>query len=75
MPLLNPMGITSGVWQGNYVQPDYRIPTVNANVASYPTGANSLNLSWPIASYSQPGVTLTSPLPAWANSSGAGPSV
>jgi hypothetical protein len=55
MPLLNPMGITSGVWQSNYQQPDYRNPTVNANVASYPVGANSQNLTWPIAVYSQPG--------------------
>jgi len=61
-------------WPGNYVQPNTAAPAANANVASYATGANSLNLTWPIASYSQPGVTLTSPLPAWANSGSAGPS-
>jgi hypothetical protein len=38
-------------------QPDYRVPTVSSNVASYPVGANVLNLTWPIPAYVQPGAT------------------
>ncbi len=54
MPLLNPMGITSGVWQGNAQQSDYRNPSVSSAVASYPVGANMQLLTWPILAYTQP---------------------
>lgn len=59
MALLNPMGITSGVWQGNAQQSDYRVPTVNANVASYAIGADILGDDWsaPPTQYSQPGTS------------------
>jgi hypothetical protein len=39
-----------------YVQPDYRNPSVNANVASYPSGADEMGLSQPITRYVQPGI-------------------
>jgi hypothetical protein len=51
---LNPQGINGPAWAGNYVQPDYRVPSA---VVTSPTGANSLNLSWPIPAYSQPGTS------------------
>jgi hypothetical protein len=51
---LNPMGINGPASSGNYQQPDYRVPSA---VATSPTGANSLNLSWPIAAYVQPGTS------------------
>ena len=46
------MGIDSST--GNYVQPDYRIPTVDARVADYPVGYNVMDLTWPIPKYTQP---------------------
>ena len=51
---LNPMNINGPSWSGNYVQPNIGNPTVSANVASYPTGSNVLNLSWPLPVYAQP---------------------
>jgi hypothetical protein len=58
---LNPQGINGPAWSGNAQQSDYRVPTANANVASYATGANSQNLSWPIAQYVQPKSTKDLP--------------
>jgi hypothetical protein len=55
---LNPIGINGPGWSGNYVQPDYRVPSA---VATSPTGANSLNLSWPIPQYVQPKSTKDLP--------------
>ncbi len=51
---LNPMAINGPTGPGNYVQPNTGNPTVSANVASYPTGSNVLNLSWPLPVYAQP---------------------
>lgn len=53
MSLQNPMNLTA-VSPTNYVQPNTAAPAVNANVASYPVGANVLNLTWPIPAYTQP---------------------
>lgn len=61
MSLQNPMGVVGPTSPAPYQQPDYRVPTTNANVASYPTGANSQNLSWPIAQYVQPKSTKDLP--------------
>ena len=61
MALLNPLGINGPNSQGNYQQPDYRNPAPNPAVASYPVGANVLNLSWPLPLYAQPGVAPASP--------------
>jgi hypothetical protein len=55
MSLQNPQGITGPSSSGNYVQSDYRNPTISANVASYPTGYDSLNVTWPIPVYAQSG--------------------
>jgi hypothetical protein len=32
---------------------DYRIPTVNAAVASYPKGTNVLGLTWPLPRFTE----------------------
>lgn len=66
---LNPMGLNGPNWGGNYVQPNASNPTApqggaQANVV---VGANMLELSWPIASYSQPGTPSGNTLSAWAN--------
>jgi hypothetical protein len=58
---LNPQGINGPGWSGNAQQSDYRVPTVNGNVASYPLGANMLNLTWPIPQYVQPKSTKDLP--------------
>jgi hypothetical protein len=50
---LNPMGISGPNSSGNYVQQNTGAPTVNANVASYPVGANSDGITWPIPAYTQ----------------------
>ena len=63
MSLKNPMGISGPAWAGNATQPDYRVPTVNANVASYAQGADIL-LAQPISAYVQPNYA-THPTPAW----------
>jgi hypothetical protein len=52
--LSNPMGISGPGWTSNYAQPNVANPSVNANVASYPVGANVLSLTWPIPVYTQP---------------------
>jgi hypothetical protein len=61
----NPQGINGPGWAGNAQQSDYRVPTVNANVASYPVGSNPL--SYPIAGYVQPGQTAPALLPNQLN--------
>lgn len=54
MGIFNPLN--AGPTQPSpYVQPNTANPTVNANVASYPVGANTLDLTWPIPAYVQPG--------------------
>jgi hypothetical protein len=60
MTLLNPMG-TTGTWQGNYQQPDTTAHVPNAAVASYPVGANVLNISQPVPKYQQPLATTDDP--------------
>jgi hypothetical protein len=45
----------------NAQQGDYRVPTVSADVASYPVGANVLDLTWPIAEFVQPNVATSVP--------------
>jgi hypothetical protein len=52
---LNPLGIAGPTSPAPYVQPDYRVPAVNPNVASYAVGANALSLNLPVAAYAQPG--------------------
>jgi hypothetical protein len=52
--LLNPQQITGPGWSGNYTQPDYRILAANLQPSTFASGANSLNLTWPIAPYVQP---------------------
>jgi hypothetical protein len=37
-----------------YQQPDYRVPSVNSAVGSYPVGGNPLNITAPVVSYTQP---------------------
>ncbi len=61
----NPMGLTSGVWQGNYIQPNTATPTVSSAVASSPVGANMLNISEPVAKYTQEGTPSGNDLGAW----------
>lgn len=50
---LNPMGI-SGVWQGNYQQPDVVAHPVSSQVASYSVGTDALALGSSRTPYSQP---------------------
>ncbi len=72
MSIFNPLN--PGPTQPNpYQQPNTSAPPANANVASYPTGANSLSLTFPIPAYVQPGQVDTEP--GWANEGGALPSV
>jgi hypothetical protein len=51
---LNPLGINAPI--APHPETDYRVPTVNANVASYPTGRNPMSLVWPIPRYTQPNI-------------------
>jgi hypothetical protein len=60
---LNPMGLNGPNKTPKYLQPDYRIPTVNANVASYPVGTNMLGLTLPVAAYTQPDFRTNAPTP------------
>ena len=46
MSLLNPMNI--GAPGAPYQQPNSGNPSPQAGVANYPTGANVMNLVWPI---------------------------
>jgi hypothetical protein len=55
----NPMNI-GPTWQGNYEQPDYRVPTVDPNVQNHPVGANPMGLEWPLPEYTQPGTAPAS---------------
>lgn len=52
MSLLNPMNI--GAPGAPYQQPNSGNPAPQVGVANYPTGANSMGLTWPIPSYIQP---------------------
>jgi hypothetical protein len=52
-PNLNPMGLTSGIWPGNYVHPDVTAHPVSALVASYPVGRDIL-LNGKIVSFVEP---------------------
>lgn len=64
---LNPMGLTSGAWGGNYVQPNSSNPSApvgGTDITGVAKGANMLNLTWPIATYTQPADPHTPP-PAW----------
>jgi hypothetical protein len=70
---LNPMGITSGVWPGNYQQPNVSNPAANPAIASTAVGANMLNVSWPITVYVQPVPTYAAYNPAWVNQSSPAP--
>jgi hypothetical protein len=47
MTLKNPLDIAGPNPQPNVQQPDYRIPTVNANVQNYPVGNNPLQEAKP----------------------------
>ena len=51
MALLNPMGINGPTTP--HPETDYRIPTVNAAVASYPTGRNPQALIWPLPRFTE----------------------
>jgi len=53
---LNPLGLNSYA-PSNYVQPDYRTPSLISAVAS-PVGADELSLSNPIPTYVQPGTSF-----------------
>jgi len=57
MANLNPMGISAS-WQGNFQQPGTVAPAANSAVASYTVGSNMLNLTWPIARYVDPGISV-----------------
>jgi hypothetical protein len=59
---LNPQGINGPGWAGNAQQSDYRVPTVNANVASYPVGTNMLSVTYPVAAYTQPNIATNVPV-------------
>jgi hypothetical protein len=59
---LNPMGLTGPNPTPAYVQPDYRVPSVNAAVASSAVGADEFVGTWPIAIYTQPNYPTT-PVP------------
>jgi hypothetical protein len=52
--LLNPMDLSGP--PTNYVQPSTAAPAADPTIADFPVGANMLDLTWPIPSYTQPGV-------------------
>jgi hypothetical protein len=54
MAKLNPMGLTSGTWSGNVVQPNTAAPPANPQVASTPVGRNVLAIVWPLPRYVDP---------------------
>jgi hypothetical protein len=60
----NPMGLNSGVWPGNYVQPSSGNPPANPAVAGTSVGANVLNVPTPVTPYAQPG-TGNPPAVTW----------
>lgn len=54
MSIFNPLN--AGPTQpAPYQQPNTANPAANANVASYPVGANPMALSWPLTPFVQPG--------------------
>ncbi|HEY2545761.1 MAG TPA: hypothetical protein VGI46_06840 [Candidatus Acidoferrum sp.] len=58
MPNLNPMNLnTTGAWPGNPQQSDYRVPGVNAAVASYPVGSDVLKATPVATPYLQPNLS------------------
>jgi len=70
MSLLNPMGLTGPNATTPYQQPGTAAPSANPLVASYPVGANVMNLTWPIPVYTQPNIAGPTPRPAFPLSSG-----
>lgn len=64
---LNPLGLTSGNWSGNYIAPNSPEsgsnvnPKANAAVASYAVGNNVLNVPNPVPKYSEPITTKDNP--------------
>jgi hypothetical protein len=57
MANLNPMGLTSGTWAGNYAQPNTATPTVSSAVASYAVGTNVMNIAAPLPRFVEPGIS------------------
>jgi hypothetical protein len=52
---LNPMSLnTTGIWSGNYVQPDTTAKVVDPKVATYPVGGNPLLIVGPQARFIEP---------------------
>jgi len=60
---LNPMGLTSGTWAGNYAQVNTAVPAPNPAIASTSVGADVLHVN-PVTPYSQPG-TGNPPAVTW----------
>ena len=58
MANLNPMGLNSGVWAGNYNQPNTATPTVSFAVASYPVGSNVMSVAAPLPRFVEPGLSI-----------------
>jgi hypothetical protein len=65
----NILGI-GGVKAANYIAPDTSAKAVDPRVATYPVGANSLKLLWPIPAHTQPNYAGPTPKPAFPLSSG-----
>jgi hypothetical protein len=57
MSLLNPMGLNGPNASPNVQQPDTVAHPVSTSVASYPVASNTLNLTWPLTPYVQPGTS------------------
>jgi len=57
MANLNPMGLNSGTWAGNVVQPNTAAPTANPAVASYPVGSNVMKVPAPLPRFVEPGLS------------------
>lgn len=60
---LNPMGVNGPTQPPPVQQPDYRIPTVAAAVASSPVGSDEMTLNYvnEPAKYIQPGIAPAGP--------------
>lgn len=71
MPLLNPMGISGPTSPAPYQQPNVAAPAANSAVASFPTGAPAIGVTWPIPQYVQGGVGVSQP--GWAGQAPPGP--
>jgi hypothetical protein len=57
--LLNPMGLNSGIWAGNYLQANSGSPAPQAQITVQPhqpgaANGNPLGLIWPLARYVDP---------------------